>query len=38
MSGFRVIFVNLLVFISGNCGFGIVLKKLNFGCKYVVDF
>lgn len=31
ISGFRVIFVDLFVFVSGNCGFGMVLKKLFFG-------
>lgn len=33
---FRVIFVDFLVFVSQNCGFGMVLKKLFFGGKYVI--
>lgn len=33
---FRVIFVDFLVFVSQNCGFGMVLKKLFFGEKYVI--
>ncbi|XP_068739987.1 uncharacterized protein [Montipora capricornis] len=37
MSGLRAISANLPVLISGNCGLGIALKKLNSGCKYVVD-
>lgn len=38
MSGFRVILVNFFFFVSENIGFGMVLKKLLFGNKCVVNF